>query len=88
VDRDKKRRDIEFLEMKSFRDIVLSEHANQLRDQELKYNLILQQLDLERQQSEQLKIQSEMRKVEIENLHKQCNSNNNNQNCVIMLTIK
>ena len=70
VDRDKKRRDVEFLEMKSFRDIILLEHSNQMKDQEVKYNTILQQLDSERKQSEQLKIQSEARKIEIDNLQK------------------
>jgi chromosome segregation ATPase len=57
IHKDIKQRDDEMLEIKQFKEVVLTQHSAQLRDSELRYAQLTQQLQHEKQRSSDLQLQ-------------------------------
>lgn len=68
VHRDIKQRDDEMQEIKHFKEVVISQHATQLRDSELRYVQLSQQLEHEKQRSTDLQNQVASQSEQIRSL--------------------
>lgn len=72
LDRDRKQREDEFSEMKTFREVLLGEHSAQMRDAEVRYNQLAHQLELEKQLSEKERLKNAQLKEEVRALNTTC----------------
>jgi chromosome segregation ATPase len=69
VQRDRKQRDEETQELMQFKDVVLSQHTAQLRDSEIRFAQVTQQLEHEKARSDELQRQVATQSEELRSLH-------------------
>lgn len=68
VQRDRKQRDEETQELMQFKEVVLSQHTAQIRDSEIRFAQVTQQLEHEKQRSEELQRQVASQSDELRSL--------------------
>jgi chromosome segregation ATPase len=69
VQRDRKQRDEETHELMQFKEVVLSQHTAQLRDSEIRFAQVTQQLEHEKARSDELQRQVASQSEELRSLH-------------------
>jgi DNA repair exonuclease SbcCD ATPase subunit len=69
VQRDRKQRDEETQELMQFKEVVLSQHTAQLRDSEIRFAQVTQQLEHEKARSDELQRQVASQSEELRSLH-------------------